>query len=214
MLFELKINLSRQCVAIYFLGHVRVGRVSYDLQRMWSVCVVMTLSASCRLIPWHNNENERLLESTVIEIFDDVIQPPSLLASIFDAFVRRWRPSMVHRISAAGWDGAVTQWKFTTSPCRASVGPVIVTCDGETRDVIGKNVKLLLSFNYFRSLLQRKRAIKKFLQKKSFIHIVVQSFLFLLYLTWNKVIEINFRATSIDHFTSNSTLATWQTFLA
>lgn len=117
------------------------GKTKMYLQRIWSVWVVITLSASCRLIPWQSNEIERLLESTVIEIFDDVIQPPSLLASTFDAFVRRWRPSIVHLISAAGCDGAVTQWKLTTSPWRDSVGPVIVTCDGETRDVIGKREK-------------------------------------------------------------------------
>ena len=140
------VDLEREKNSIYFLFFTQQRRCGWmrdkmsfvgkgmNLQRIWSVWVVMTLSASCRLIPWQSNEIERLLESTVIEIFDDVIQPPSLLASTFDAFVRRWRPSIVHLISAAGCDGAVTQWKLTTSPWRDSVGPVIVTCDGETKE--------------------------------------------------------------------------------
>ena len=83
---------------------------------------------------------ERLLESITIEMFDDVMEPPSLLGSTLVAllFVRLCRPSTVHLISAAGYDGAVMHWKFTTSPWRASVGPVIVTCDGETVRKMGK----------------------------------------------------------------------------
>lgn len=76
----------------------------------------MTLSASCMLMPWHSNENSRLLDSTVIEIFEVVITPPSLLGIVDDTFVRRCRPSMVQRISAAGFDGAVKHWKLTMSP--------------------------------------------------------------------------------------------------
>lgn len=71
------------------------------------MCVVMTLSASCRLIPWQSSENDLLLESTVIEMFDVVIEPPSLLGISAETFVRRCRPSMVQRISAAGLEGVV-----------------------------------------------------------------------------------------------------------
>lgn len=92
------------------------------------------------MIPWHSNEIERLFESTISDIFDDEIHPPSLLASTLVAFVRRWRPSIVHRISAAGCDGAVIHWKLTFSPWRASVGPVIETWEGETMISMKKKI--------------------------------------------------------------------------
>lgn len=96
---------------------------------MW---VVIMLSASCMLIPWQRSEKDRLFESTLIEMFDVEIQPPSLLGTCAETFVRLCRPSIVQRISAAGFDGAVEHWKLTTSPCLASVGPAMVTCVGGT----------------------------------------------------------------------------------
>lgn len=54
------------------------------------------------LIPWQSTEIERLLESMAMEIFDDVMDPPSLLVSTFVELVRRCRPSIVQRISAGG----------------------------------------------------------------------------------------------------------------
>lgn len=96
---------------------------------MW---VVMTLSASCMLIPWQRREKDLLLESTLIEMFDVVTHPPSLLGICEELVVRLWRPSIVQRISAAGFDGAVEHWKLTVSPWRASDGPAIVTCVGGT----------------------------------------------------------------------------------
>lgn len=105
-----------------------------SLHKIFNVWDDMMLSANCILIPWHKSEMLRLFDSTVIEMFDVVTQPPSLLGICAETLVRRWRPSIVQRISAAGFDGAVEHWKLTTSPWRASFGPLIVTWLGESAE--------------------------------------------------------------------------------
>lgn len=69
----------------------------------------------------------------VNEMLDDVTMPPSLLSSNLAVELRFWRPSIVHRTSAAGFDGAVIHENDTVSPALASDGPEIVTCVGGTK---------------------------------------------------------------------------------
>lgn len=59
------------------------------------------------------------------------IMPPSLPGDVW-VVEFMYLPSIVHRISAGGFDGAVPQLYRTLSPLRASNGPFIVTCAGGT----------------------------------------------------------------------------------
>lgn len=71
--------------------------------------------------------------STTAVILDVVIQPPSGETTVRDVAFRTCLPVTIHLISAGGFELAVVQVKGTGSPTRASVGPEIVTCEGETK---------------------------------------------------------------------------------
>lgn len=61
-----------------------------------------------------------------------VIHPPSGDTTVLAVALRTCLPATIHFISAGGLLFAVVQVKGTGSPILASVGPEIVTCDGET----------------------------------------------------------------------------------
>lgn len=97
------------------------------------VWVLTTFSVSCMLSPWQMTTRDRLLGPTFAVMFDDVTHPPSGETTVRPVAFRTWRPFTIHLISAGGLLLAVAQTSGTESPTRASVGPVMVTCDGATR---------------------------------------------------------------------------------
>lgn len=74
-----------------------------------------------------------LFGSTIAVIFEVVIQPPSGDTIVFEVAFLTCLPVTIHLISAGGFELPVLQVKGTTSPTLASVGPVIVTREGETK---------------------------------------------------------------------------------
>lgn len=67
-------------------------------------------------------------------MLDVVIQPPSGDTTVLEVAFRTCLPATIHFISAGGLLFAVVHVKGTGSPTRASVGPEIVTCAGETTE--------------------------------------------------------------------------------
>lgn len=65
-------------------------------------------------------------------MFDVVTQPPSGETIVLEVAFFTCLPPTIHLISAGGLLLAVVQVNGTGSPTRASVGPDIVTCAGET----------------------------------------------------------------------------------
>lgn len=74
-----------------------------------------------------------LFGSTRAVMFEVVIQPPSGDTMVFEVAFRTCLPVTIHFISAGGLEFPVVQVRGTMSPTLASVAPVIVTRDGETR---------------------------------------------------------------------------------
>lgn len=70
--------------------------------------------------------------ATTVVMFEVVIHPPSGDTTVLDVALRTCLPATIHFTSAGGLLFAVVQVSGTGSPTRASVGPEIVTCDGET----------------------------------------------------------------------------------
>lgn len=73
-------------------------------------------------------------------IFDVVIHPPSGETTVLAVALRICLPETIHFISAGGLLLAVVHVNGTGSPTLASVGPEIVTCAGETKNLF--NIKL------------------------------------------------------------------------
>lgn len=73
-----------------------------------------------------------------------VIQPPSGDTTVLEVALRTCLPATIHFISAGGLLFAVVHVSGTGSPTLASVGPEIVTCDGETRTNCYSNFCLCL----------------------------------------------------------------------
>lgn len=65
-------------------------------------------------------------------MFEVVIQPPSGDTTVLEVAFLTCLPATIHLISAGGLEFAVVQVRGTGSPTRASVGPDMVTCAGET----------------------------------------------------------------------------------
>lgn len=94
-----------------------------------------TFSVSCIFSPWQRTTKDFLWGSTIAVIFEVDNQPPSGEITVRLVEFRSCRPPTVHLISAGGLDGAVVHWRGTGSPTRASVGPLIDTCEGATEKI-------------------------------------------------------------------------------
>lgn len=73
-----------------------------------------------------------LLGSTTAVMLDVVIHPPSGETTVLEVAFLTCLPATIHFISAGGFELAVVHVRGTGSPTLASVGPDIVTWDGET----------------------------------------------------------------------------------
>lgn len=69
------------------------------------------------------------MTAVVLEV---VIQPPSGADTVRCVALRTCLPPMAHFMSAGGLLAWVVHVRGTVSPNRASVGPLIVTCEGAT----------------------------------------------------------------------------------
>lgn len=96
------------------------------------VCVETTFSVNCMFKPWQMTTRLLLFGSTTAVILELVIQPPSGETTVLEVAFLTCLPATIHLISAGGLLLAVVHVKGTGSPTLASVGPEIVTCDGET----------------------------------------------------------------------------------
>lgn len=75
-----------------------------------------------------------------------VIQPPSGDTTVLEVAFLICLPATIHLISAGGLLFAVVHVSGTGSPTRASVGPNIVTCAGETKIIITSSIKNCLEW--------------------------------------------------------------------
>lgn len=100
------------------------------------VCVETTFSVSCVFKPWQITTRLLRFGSTTAVIFDVVIQPPSGETTVLEVAFLTCLPVTIHLISAGGFEFAVVHVKGTGSPTLASVGPEMVTCEGETEKIL------------------------------------------------------------------------------